>query len=107
MLRGTGALRSTIPFLFSLSLFRIVFSGTDHVSTPRFWLPGAVFVLSTSVRVCVFFVLKWVQSYVDEKKMLERERNRLQARKSRTLKKQCTEKLQQQLTHLHKQAVSC
>lgn len=46
-----------------------------------------------------------VQSYVDEKKMMERERNRLQARKSRTLKKQCTEKLQQQLSQLREQAV--
>lgn len=37
--------------------------------------------------------------------MLERERNRLQARKSRNLKKQCTEKLQQQLNKLREQAV--
>lgn len=46
-----------------------------------------------------------MQSYVDEKKMMERERNRLQARKSRTLKKQCTEKLQQQLSQLREEAV--
>lgn len=38
--------------------------------------------------------------------MIERERNRRQARKSRTLKKQCTDKMQEQLTQLHKEAVS-
>ena len=38
--------------------------------------------------------------------MMERERNRRQARKSRTLKKQCTDRMQEQLTQLHKEAVS-
>lgn len=45
-------------------------------------------------------------SSVDDKKMMERERNRRQAHKSRTLKKQCTERMQQQLNQLRKEAVS-
>lgn len=40
-----------------------------------------------------------------DKKMMERERNRRQARKSRTLKKQCTERLQQELNQLRKGTV--
>lgn len=40
-----------------------------------------------------------------DKKMMERERNRRQARKSRTLKKQCTERLQQELNQLRRGTV--
>ncbi|CAM9439255.1 unnamed protein product [Scytosiphon promiscuus] len=41
---------------------------------------------------------------VDEKKMLDRERNRKQARKSRELKKQCVDKMQQELKELEKES---
>ena len=54
-----------------------------------FMLPGHIHLQSSSV----------------DKKMMERERNRRQARKSRTLKKQCTERLQQELNLLRKNKV--
>ncbi|CAM9591480.1 unnamed protein product [Ectocarpus sp. 6 AP-2014] len=43
-------------------------------------------------------------SSVDEKKLMDRERNRRQARKSRKLKKQCADKMQQQLNQLEKES---
>ncbi|CAM9724795.1 unnamed protein product, partial [Hapterophycus canaliculatus] len=43
-------------------------------------------------------------SSVDEKKILDRERNRKQARKSRELKKQCVDKMQQELKELEKES---
>lgn len=42
---------------------------------------------------------------MEDKKLLERERNRKQARKSRSLKKECAEKMQQQLDELARDAV--
>lgn len=44
-------------------------------------------------------------SSVDEKKLMDRERNRRQARKSRKLKKQCADKMEQQLNELEKESV--
>lgn len=43
---------------------------------------------------------------MEEKKILDRERNRKQARKSRKLKKQTIDKMQQQLEQLEKESVS-